>query len=127
MTQPDLTRLSSDEKDDLIRTLLARVMKLEAQVEELLEKNEAQTRRIRSLEREIQSLVRRLYGPKSDRPSDEAQTLLDSVVQEAEEGTPDPSPPEKDEDDENGNHGSGGSRNRPSRQGGRKLLPEHLE
>lgn len=84
---PDLSKLSHDEKDALILQLMRslreseeraraqseRLDQLTARVEQLEEMVEQRDKRIRELERENKTLVRRLYGPKSDRPGDEAQ------------------------------------------------------
>ncbi|MEZ5324276.1 MAG: hypothetical protein R3F19_04355 [Verrucomicrobiales bacterium] len=58
----------------------AKIEQLTAQVEQLEEMLTQRDQRIRQLERENQTLVRRLYGPKSDRPGDEAQLLLDGII-----------------------------------------------
>ena len=137
---PDLSRMSPDEKDALIIDLLerigaiaagteAKIEQLTARVEQLEEMVEQRDQRIRELERENQTLVRRLYGPKSDRPGDEAQLLLDGII-----GLANPSKEaDKEDEDDAGNEGNEGNedskpekkkRKKPT---GRKLLPESLE
>ena len=133
----ELSKLSHDEKDSLIRQLMRsireseerakaqseRLDQLAARVEQLEEMVEQRDKRIRELERENKTLVRRLYGPKSDRPGDEAQLLLDGIIaredpdgvgrngEEEEEDQEEEVPPKK-------------RRKKPT---GRKLLPENLE
>lgn len=140
MNVPDLSKMSHDEKDALIIDLLQKISEIEsttaakieqltARVEQLEEMVEQRDQRIRQLERENRILVRRLYGPKSDRPGDEAQLLLDGIMavdnpsDEACEGS------EEEESEEEGEEEGEAPRQKQKKKKptGRKLLPESLE
>ena len=141
MNVPDLSKMSHDEKDSLIVGLLQRIGEIEAamqaqgtrqlepleqftaRVEQLEEMLEQRDQRIRQLERENQTLVRRLYGPKSDRPGDEAQLLLDGIIALE---NPSEEAGNEDEDDAS-DEDSKPKKKKKKKSTGRKLLPESLE
>ncbi|MCB1100577.1 MAG: IS66 family transposase, partial [Verrucomicrobiae bacterium] len=153
---PDLSKLSPDEKDALIIDLLGRVREsaagteakieqLTAQVEQLEEMLTQRDQRIRQLERENQTLVRRLYGPKSDRPGDDAQLLLDGIIalehpgeeagnqdgdgnaSDASDEAADSKPKEKEKKRKREKEKKKKKSKKSKKSTGRKLLPEALE
>ncbi len=140
---PNLSKMSPDEKDTLIVDLLERTKEIIAaetktetktetgvnieqlehltvRVEQLEEMLAQRDQRIRQLERENQALVRRLYGPKSDRPGDEAQLLLDGII--ALENPGEEASSEESEDDD-----ANPKKKKKRKSTGRNLLPESLE
>lgn len=133
MNVPDLSKMSHDEKDTLIIDLLqtireiearteAKIEQLTARVEQLEEMVEQRDQRIRQLERENKTLVRRLYGPKSDRPGDEAQLLLDGII-----ALENPSEGNDDGDNDESDEVAQPRKKKKKKPTGRKLLPENLE
>ncbi|MEM9360089.1 MAG: IS66 family transposase [Pseudomonadota bacterium] len=100
------------------------VKQLQAQVETLAGTVKVRDKEIRSLKQEKATLLRRIYGPKSDRPSNEAQCLLDKMF--AEETFPEEQPPSETEDQEEDRQTKRRKRKR-GKPTGRKVLPEHLE
>ena len=142
---PDPSKMSHDEKDSLIVGLLQRIGEIEtamqaqamqaqgtrqlealeqftARVGQLEEMLEQRDQRIRQLERENQTLVRRLYGPKSDRPGDEAQLLLDGIIALE---NPSEEAGNEDEDDASdaNDEDSKPKKKKKKKSTGRKLLP----
>ena len=101
------------------------VKQLRAEVAQLVGMVKERDEKIRSLEQEKAILLRRIYGPKSDRPGKEAQMLLDEMF--AEESTREASSGEDDEEEDSpaaAKQKAKGTKRKPT---GRKILPEHLE
>ncbi len=100
--------------------MLADMELMRARVGELEEQLARRDKRIRSLELEKATLLRRLYGPKSDRPGDAAQMILEGIITELEEGADD----KEGDGTEEVPRAAKKRRRKPT---GRQILPEHLE
>jgi transposase len=101
-----------------VQLLTARIEVLEEQVAE-------RDKKIRSLELEKQTLLKRLYGPKSDRPSDEAQLMMEEIMlAQDQDGVAAPDEKDGEEPEEEPEPGRAPRRQGPT---GRQILPDHLE
>jgi transposase/uncharacterized coiled-coil protein SlyX len=98
----------------------------EATIETLEEQLKERDLNIKSLQLQIEHLQRRLYGPKSDRPGDEAQLLLDEIMaslKEAEKKQDGEADGEEDEDGESDPK----KRKKRAKPTGRKMFPSYIE
>ena len=97
-----------------------------AEIEVLREQLAERDKKIRSLELEKQTLLKRLYGPKSDRPSDQAQLMMEEILL-AQDQDGESVPEERDGEDQEEEPEPGGGPKRTKKPTGRQILPDHLE
>jgi transposase len=103
-----------------VQTLEETVALHEARIEVLEEEIEKRDRKIEALETRNKHLARQLFGPKSDRPTDEAQGFLKEIMEGLEQSG--------SEGEEPGQEEVTILRKKKRRKPvGRQMLPEHLE
>jgi len=106
--------------EEKVRRLEAKVEQLTAALEQANEIIVRQQREIEHLREENQILRKRLYGPKSDRPSDDAQLILDGLFEIV--GDDDGEAEEQQEDEEPSAEGTAPGKNKPPRKARAKRL-----
>lgn len=121
MKRSDDTGKNIAQLEAQIKELSSGLELMQARVEELEEQVSHRDKKIRSLEMEKKTLLRRLYGPKSDRPGDEAQMLLEGIVMGLE------ARPAEEAAQEEVAEVAQKKKKKRSKPTGRQILPEHLE
>ena len=96
----------------------------EATIETLEEQIKERDMSIKSLQMQMEQLQRRLYGPKSDRPGDEAQLLLDDIMGSLQDAEGKQDGEEEAEDDEESDPIKRKKRAKPT---GRRMFPDYME
>ena len=117
---------AAQSKDEIIASQANLIAQKEAHIEQLTLKYEANQRQLSTLQHQIEQLLRRLYGRKSEK-IDPNQMMLDSIIQEsiAQSAV---IPPAAVEDKMDAAASSKPGKERKARvQYGRLPIPEHLE